>query len=509
MLDENNESVSFWESLLSDFEKLVVAGEHERCRLQLDSLSQREISRELAPRFAQLANRVHHPVFAMKLLYQFVFPDNSFARPASVQEKSVYAYSLLNLGASKEALDLLESIDATFDPEVFLQRAFAHFKNWDYLKSLPSLDAFIASENLSPYRKLVGQVNLAAAYISLGRWSAADQLLQFIEQQCIAGDFYLLLGNCYELQAQAHFFQKKYHLALSCLEKGIEILKNQKGLYLIFVEKWMIICRCFLEPTENHLDQLRLTREKAYQENYWETARECDLFEGILTHDETLIRKVLMGTPSDHYCQRARELFGPKAFRRSGEYSLLLQGARQGLVTRSFNPYNAGSKGERLSEKKYLLALFEALTLDFYKPSYLGSLFKIIYPDEKFNPNTSPQRVLQLLKRLNQWFKNHNWPIYVQFKKSEFALKAHESISITIYRGRRVTHLSQTTADVRKIFRGRTFTAAQFSRAMGFSKSSGYQMMQKLLAQGKVISVGKGRGTSYQFTQSKNLKVAV
>ena len=197
------QSVSILPETLSELEKLVVAGEHEHCRRQLNLLSRQEISREFAPRFAQIANRVHYPIFAMKLLYQYVFPENSFAQAASVQEKSVYAYALLNLGASKEALELLESIDASLDPEVYLQRAFAHFKDWNYTQSIPSLEKFISSANLPPYRRLVGQVNLAAAYISLSRWSLAEPLLQLIEEQCIAGDYQLLLGNSYELKAQS------------------------------------------------------------------------------------------------------------------------------------------------------------------------------------------------------------------------------------------------------------------------------------------------------------------
>lgn len=507
MGERSDQSDLHWENKLAELESLVVAGEHDACRNQLDSFLPIHISRELAPKLAELATRVHHSIFAMKVLYQYIFPEFPSSLPATAHEKSVYANALLNLGAASEAIELLETVDSVAVPEVLIQKSLAHFKDWNYSKSIPLLETFTTAPNVLPYRKVVGQVNLSAAYICLSRWSEATEVLHAVEKQCVASGYHLLLGNCYELQAQVQFFQKNYDAAISFLEKSIELLKNQKGLYLIFVEKWMTICRCFQSPTPENMQRLHEVRGKANLEYRWETVRECDLFESILNQDQALIHKVMMGTPSESYRERARKLFG-KTPRRNGPYLFLIAGTDTPANPRVFNPYQAGPKGERLSEKAYLLALFGALTLDFYKPSYLGSLFKVLYPDEKFNPETSPARVLQLLKRLDLWFQQYDWPLYVHFKKSEFSIKSRESIAITVQRGKEITDFEIKQTEVKKAFAGRTFTAHQLSAALGLSKTTTNQTIKRLLAEGSLISGGKGRGIFYQFTTRKAAKLA-
>ncbi len=493
-----------WENKIGALEKLVIDGHHDDFRQLLDDIPLREVTRDRAPSLARLALRTHHSIYALKCLYRFIVPENTFEKPATDKEKMIYAYALLNLGALDEAFEILETVDAQAEPEVLFYKSLGYFKQWNYAKSIPVLKEFIGAKNITPYRRLVGEVNLAAAYICEFEWVSARPLIDKIKESCLAGDYILLLGNSYELEAQFYFFQGQYQEALCCLEKAAELLQNQSGIYLFLVEKWICLCRCFQAPTNENLEHLEVLRSQSIQSNFWDTNREFDLFESILKKDEALVRKIIMGTPSEHYRQRARQLFG-KVIKPQGQFELLLGGDQSDL---SFDPFKSNKNGEALSHKPHLLAMFEALTLDFYKPSYLGSLFKYIYPDEKFNPSTSPQRLMKLMTRLDRWFEENAWPLRVQFKKSEFALRADAPVRVVIQRGKKVSSSDAKWLELKEIFKGRGFSVTQITQELKVSKSSAQRMIREALAQSRIISVGGGRSTTYRFSFQKKAKDA-
>ncbi len=498
MSDQQNAEILFWNTRLSELEKLVVSGQHDQCQQQLDQIFPHQVPRAFAPQLAQIASRVQHSIFALKVLFRFVYPENSFDEPARDSEKMIYAYALSNLGAEDEALKLLETVNSEKEPEALFQKALAYVKQWNYAKTIPLLKEFIASTQVQPYRQLVAQVNLAAALICQSRWQEANDLLAVIQAKCQENEYTLLLGNSLELQAQLHFFQKNYEQALSCLRQSSNLLKEQKGIYLFFVEKWTAICQCYRSPTPENLQHLQALREQSMIKCYWDTAREFDMFRGVLEQNEELIRKVIMGTPSEAYRQRARQLYG-KALRPLGQFRLLLAGANQ-ETKRTFDPYLVSADGTSLSEKPHLLALFEALTLDFYRPHYLAALFKYVYPEERFNPTTSPARVMQLLNRLDDWFKEHQWPLYVHFKKSEFSLQSNQPIVVIIQRGKKMSATDIKWNTIREKFAGKTFSAEKISKALGVSRSSALRLIAEALEEGRIQKVGQSRGTEYRFS---------
>lgn len=496
-----------WNTQFSQLEKLVVDGHHQQCQEQLDLISVQQIPRDLAWQFAQLASRIQHSIYALKVLYRYIYPKNSFDEPARDSEKMVYAYALTNLGAAQEALDLLETVDSEKNPEVYFQKSVAYVKQWDYAKSIPMLKEFIANDSVPPYRKLVAEVNLAAAYICQFDFLKAEQLLFKIQKNCLENNYNLLLGNSFELMAQNYFFQKRYDQALECLEKSFQYLKDQKGIYLFFVEKWKVICNCFQSPSAENLKALQSLRQQSVEKMFWDTTREFDLFEGILKNDEQIVRKVVLGTPSQPYQQRIHQLFGKITWPR-GDYKLLLAGATVDcdLV---FNPFEISKSSESLSEKPQLLALYQALTLDFYRPHYIGAIFKFVYPDERFNPTTSPQRVMRLLERLDSWFKENGWPLAIHFKKSEFALQSNQPIAVVIQRGKTISVEEIKWSAVKEQFQDRTFTVTKLMAVLNLSKSTAVRLLTQALEDGLISKSGVGRSTQYRFrSRSKRDKAA-
>lgn len=483
-----------------------MSGHHQDCRIIFDSINPKTLPREWAHQFAALANRVHYSLYALKALHRFINPEKPNIAEASDQEKMIYAYALCILGAVDEALEISNSIDRVQLPEASFLKALTYFRKWNYSQSIPLLKDFLAADGVEPYRRHVGEVNLVAAFVATEQWDQALTQIEKIQASCEKNNYNLLLGNCLELKAQVLFFQKKYDQALSCLSQAKSLLEKQQGLYLLFVEKWTLLCQLFKSPTLAHLERLQNLSQKAAQLEDFETVRECELFEAVAMQNEELLKKVIMGTPSEYYRQRARTLFG-KTLKPVGQFHWDLNLRLPGKAF-IFDPYEKLNGQSALYEKPHLLAVFEALTVDFYKPCNLGALFKAVYPKEKFNPYTSPARVMQLLKRLDKWLVAHHVPIRVFFKKSQFRLTASKPVKIVIQRGKKISSTDIRWSEIKNIFEGRTFSTAKISEATGISKTSTQRLIKQALSEGRIEPIGRGAGTSYKFKSRKKGKLA-
>ncbi len=495
-----------FEKLLVLLEKQVVQGEHHEAKRLIKELNLNLIPRSSAAPVAGVACRISEPLLTLKILNKFVFPENELQPRATDSEKLIYATALGNLGAVDEALVIFDSVSNPNEPEVLLRKSMAHFRAWNYPAAIPSLDKFLEQKDLPTYRRLIGQVNLAAALVMDCKFSKAQHLLQEIQMQCLEKNYLLLLGNSYELEAQNYFFQQNYTKALDLLDKAIELLKNQGGEFHLFAEKWQHISRAFLKKDAESLQALKAFNKKALSSGQWESSRECDLFEAVLTEDENLARKVVLGTPFEYYRQRARKLCG-KNIPAQGHFYWQLGDHHSSVAAKVFSPYKTESGNEGLYTKPHLLALFEALSQDFYKPSHIGLLFQRIYKVEKFNPFTSPQRVLSLIKRLNLWFIEKDIDLRVQMKKSEFALIAHNNqpIKIFIQRAKSLSKQEGQFSFLRDFFKDRTFSSQHVAEKMNISRSSAQNLIAQALEQGYVAKNGVGRGTTYSLL-SRNKK---
>ncbi len=492
-----------WALLLDQLEKQVVGGQHLEVKEALQELSLTHIPDDLKGAFAELAWRSSEHLTSLKILSKTVFPENELASQPTDREKFIYATALGNLGAAEEAIQMFDTIDADAEPEVWLRKSLAHFRVWNYPPTITFLKKFIAQKSLPDYRRLIGQVNLAAALIVDGQYAEAEDLLVDIQSQCEKNQYLLLLGNSYELRAQIYFFQKDYPKSLSHLAKSAELLKNQGGEFLLYCEKWKVLCEAFQNKSDHTIQAIHKLRQKAFEQSHWETIRDCDLFESILTDNEELARKVILGTPFEYYRQRARRHLGKNILPRGHFHWLLESNPQPDQEIFHFNPYQVQNKTEALHSKPQLLALFEALTMDFYKPNHIGLLFQRIYKDEKFNAFTSPNRILGLIRRLDQWFEEQKVPLRVRMKKSEFILQALEGhkVQILVQRGKTLSKKEGDLTKLRELFRDRSFTSQHVADQMQISKASAQTLLQQALAVRIVIKHGTGRSTVYSLAR--------
>lgn len=498
-----------WSDLLEGLEKKIVEGQHLDVRESLDSLDLNSVPREFAARLAELASRSGRDLTTLKILNTYVFPKNELAETPSDREKFIYAMGLSNVGAVQEAITIFDSIDEKAMPEVLLRKALAQFRIWNYKEAILNLQNFLTAKAVTPYQHLIGKVNLAAALIVEGSYDQGEQLLAEIQEECRRQNYLLLLGNTYEMLGQIHFFRQKFDEGLTALNESHALLKAQGGEFLLYTEKWQTLCHAFQNRREVSvaLSSVQALREKSLALCHWETVRECDLFLAILSENEDLCRQVIFGTPFEFYRQRARRLFG-KNLLSQGTLHLQL-GDTTSTCVQSFSPFETQKGGESLHGKPQLLMLFQALTLDFYRPSHIGLLFQRIYKDEAFNPFSSPARVLSLMKRLNQWFSDQQVPLKVRMKKSEFSLTAVDgaSVQVLIHRAQTLTKQSGHLKTLKALFKDKTFSAQLVADKMKISKTSAQSLLGQAIDEGAILKIGTGRGTSYVFASKSRKKL--
>ncbi len=489
-----------WLKFHVELEKQVVESQHLAVKNSLHDLNFGQIPREHVAPLAELAWRISEPLLTLKLLNKIIFPENEFEQDATDREKFIYATALANLGAVDEALELFSAIRSENEPELGLRKALAHFRTWNYRAARPLLQEFVQQPGLPPYRHLIGQVNLAAALVTDCQFEVAKNLLSEIEATCEKNNYLLLLGNCFELQSQIYFFQKDYDTALGLLEKSLRLLEKQGGEFHLYAEKWKVICLAYQKRDAPSLEALRAFRQKALQVAHAETVRECDLFESCLTQDENMFRKVILGTPFEFYRQRARALYG-RNLSAQGQFHWQLGSNAENQTPFIFRPYDVQAGGESLHQKSLLLALFEALTVDFYRSNHIGLLFQRIYKGEKFNPFSSPTRVLSLIKRLDHWFTEQKVPLRVQMRKSEFALIANEnrSVQVLVQRAKSLSKQDGHISRLRELFKGRSFTSKLVAEKLEISKDSAQSLLLQAVQESLLVKRGTGRATTYMW----------
>src|SRR5688572_27111330 len=95
-------------------------------------------------------------------------------------ERVVLAAIARRTGLIADGMKLLAQLDSKAVPASLLFRAFGHFAQWEYTEARPLLEAYVASSSLTPYQKIVGQVNLASVYVYLREWEKGSELLKEI-----------------------------------------------------------------------------------------------------------------------------------------------------------------------------------------------------------------------------------------------------------------------------------------------------------------------------------------
>lgn len=426
---ESNERDRKFLDWLNNADQRIRQGHGALVAQELRRLRIGDVPRAHRAGFAQIAMRLSLYYWGLRALTRIVRPEDPLASPATALEKSVYAALLLRVGASSEGHAILRTIKDSRLPEVPLYLAQREVLCWRYHAAIPHFRRYLKSAGLTPYQVLVGKLNLAACYVADRRFNEAKVLLGPLIAELKALNLNLLAGNALELMGQLHLNTGNRPEAEACLLEALKLLGQSNRRYRLYVEKWLTVLGLMnLKDEAPQLPQSARSRlhaviDQAKAVSDWETVRDCELHEACLFDDSQLLQKVAFGTPFQGYQARIRRLV--PEFKPAKTWTLGFASAAATTIVEL----------ETIQDLSPLpLLLFKNLTRDFYKPISTGELHQRLYPDEYFNPLSSPQKIATLVQVLRAWFAAHALPLRIVARNREYRLEGDPGIGIILGR---------------------------------------------------------------------------
>lgn len=483
---------NYWLTLIPRLELGIRRVDHASVLAEIRSLELSKIPRSIRADLAEIARRASDALLALKILNPIIYPKQKDVTPATDREKIVYASALPVVGLNEEALLILEKINPESHPQALLYSSFALFGMWNYKKAIPLLKQYIKSPKLNPYQKLVGQVNLIAAYVSNSNFDQAESLIKRSLKQAKQEQNLLLFGNILELRSQILIQEEKYQEALTTLQESANVLKATGGLYYDLVKKWQAICHLMIAPNNSqHLKNLQTIQEEAIENSYWEIVRDCAFYLGYATHDHQRLEQVVNGTPYPQFKQKAIRLTGIKPSTSGHKYVRSLSNLKSNLDIRT----------PALLSTPTLARTLEVLSLDYFKPVSLGALFRELYPGEVFNPFTSPKRVFNTVYRLRKWLNDNHWPIQIIVKNLEFRLSGEGNL--TLYR-RNLPKEIALLYQFNETRKPKSFSRKDLADVLKVSQRYANKILSQAVTKRIISCSGKGRAIKYKFANNWN-----
>ncbi len=416
---------------LQKLDILIRQGQQGQARDILLTVGLKKLPREHLVDFADLARRLNMPKVILQLLREIIYQDKPGEEAATIHEQALYATGLSRLGVFQEAQNILKTLDTSEIPEVSLFFAQNSMLQWDYASAIPKMKRYLRFKALSDYQRVVGKVNLAACYIGEMRWNESDQILQEIwseienlstpeERQ----SYGLLYANSLGIAVHSLFLRGRIQEAKDLIATANKILLGTKSRYELLVKKWQAILDVFSDlSNSDSTSKFKSLVEESRKARDGETLRDLEFFESLAFRDDQLFIKVYHGSPYASYRKRIRKIYKPE-FPIPKMIEWDLNASSHFEKKRVFDISKGCEDGgtARLSSSPLLMRLLQTLSKDFYRPATTGSLFSVLYPSEYFNPQTSPNRVYHVIKRLRIWFQDHAIPIDIEAQEDRFTL---------------------------------------------------------------------------------------
>lgn len=492
-----------FKGIIDELDALTKNGQRLQVLKRLTVLLKSRLGKNERPQLARIANRNQAHLLALRLLYPLIRNDREKIEAASAEALNIYATSLMWIGALEESQKFLMRIKGSTDS--LLTQAFLYFAKWDYTSAIPILERYVGAKTITPYQKLVGRVNLLAACISCGEIPRARKMcLDLLIDLKNESNARMLYGNCLELKSQIEILEGHFEDSLVSLAESEKILSEQKGRYLLYVEKWRAIAQLGLtHGSAEALKNLGMVRSKAITLKNWETVRDCDFYESRFCERTDDIQKILAVTPYPGYHRRIEQIFGFK-YKKQNKIVICPESALRKATRVGFSPHE-------IRDVRFFSTtawpLVQVLTKDGYRPARMGDVFCAIYKNEYFDPFTSPQRVRNTVYRFNQWAEKEKIDFRIKILKGEFRLFGPEGLGLEINPRRR---LEKRWESLLKLFqndhRGRSFTATEFANAIKVSRRQALNILTEASATHRLQKMGSGKNTRYIFRPGKSVK---
>lgn len=497
-----------YQDLVNECDRLIKAGLIGQVAVLIKELNSSNIPRPFRQQLAKICRRAGLIHGGLRILHPIIRAQKKSEDPATAAEICEYAVLLSRNGSIQEALTLLQDVSAPDNPEAMLYTGYCHISNWDYAKSVDYIERFLNS-SADDYSKLIARVNLISSYVVISELDKAAELLQVAIPVAEQAGATRLVGNCFELWGQVHFWRGDFTAARQSLKKAEQIFGNTQTYDQLLMNKTEAI---MLALETNSADPLLKFRKDAVLRKHRESVREADLFLLKVNFEQRDMDHLIFGTPMLPYRARIQQVLQASP---SETYLLGNAGARTlDLNTGKLSGQKirrSRSPSAELNPGKKIHQVLSCLVKDFYVPRNIGTLFSDLYPDEFFDINSSPFRVRQLMMRTRQWMKEHSIPASIVQSESTYSLLINEDFGIKLsLQGEVLDSLGLRWQELQRTFSlDGAFTAEQACERLRWSRTSFRRIVDWAMQKNYVQKSGHGKSIHYTFPASLNSLISV
>lgn len=154
-----------------------------------------------------------------------------------------------------------------------------------------------------------------------------------------------------------------------------------------------------------------------------------------------------------------------------------------------------------------LMKLFYVLTQDFYRQLKSAELHSLIFPENFYNPNSSPEVIKQLVFRLKKFLIKNKWPLELTVNSGRYSLKPKK-----LYKNNfafKLSFLDRTENEIEKQIviqrlgllklKQIDYTYGELRRISQKCETSFGIEMKKALALGLLTKTGHSKSTRYRL----------
>ncbi len=471
-----------------DCEMWLRAGLADRVTRALSELNFSKMQRSDRLVFAKFARRINKPKLGLKLTSSLVNNDNfSYLKDVQPEEMAEHGILLYQIGSLREGYQILESLSPKDHPDTLLYRSFCLFRKWEYASTIPLLSEYVSSSSINGYQRSIGEVNLLSALLSGGDDLVIAKAIERLEKDFRASGFNRLLANVLEMKTQFAIQNNRFDEAERSIDEAMQLLGSDKTSDILFIQKWFEVLRVMKSGDIKFLLEFRKVAE-SFQ--HWECVRDVDFQILKITKDPSLFEHLHFGTP--HPAFRKRILSCGFAPPDTQSYALGFGENVLDLATGRI-----GSPEVVIFRRK-ILNLLKILFQDFYRPFQVGQLFSQLFPEEKFNINSSPFRVHQLIFRTRGLLDTNQLKLEIMGSQGVYRFKLNPGLKILITESH--DNLESHEISILRLkdaFGANLFSAKEGQLRLGMSATSLLRVLRHGQLTGAIKKLGSSSNTRY------------
>jgi hypothetical protein len=375
---------------------------------------------------------------------------------------------------------------------------------WEYQKAKKIFSEYLQSSNLTSYQIQTARLNLSTSMLVIGDLDSARQIIEAAMESIHPEKEKLLQFYFLEQKVQWLIAEKKYDQALLIIQKIQSQEKDLPENYKLTLKKWHLASAFYSKKinTEQLSNDLNLLENEAYQRSMPELLREIDFYRSLFLKDPSAYSRIYFGTSWKPYLKRLEENLGQQKHPTSFLWN-----------PRPWQKISDGSTGTTFDIQRPMNVRYNSmqhkllwvLSSDLYRQHSLGSLFHSLYPNEKFDPWTSKDRIMKLLRRTQVVIpsKSNEYSLKILHKKNKFYLSFDCELLLPLRPRHLPIEIQQDPllVAIYNIKKYRPFTNEDIRKISDLSESQTYEDLKKIFAKGYIQQLKKRGQTTYCITK--------